>query len=114
VSHAGGGARAVEVRYIVQPRGPGTAYQFRIRTPSALVGMIDPETGKPFGATIKRGTGESHLPTARKIRDRLLGSIRAAEDAIVGGRSPVSAVVAGRWRDAIAAGMSRSMLKLER
>lgn len=68
------------MQYIVQPRGPGTAYRFNMRTPSALRGMMDPSTGKRFGSFIKRSLGGTrHLPTAKKLRDIRLAEVRAME-----------------------------------
>ncbi len=68
------------MQYIVQPRGPGTAYRFNMRTPSALKGMVDPSTGKRFGSFIKRSLGGTrHLPTAKKLRDIRLAEVRAME-----------------------------------
>ncbi len=74
------------MRHITQPRGGGTAYQFKMRTPLAMKGMNDPATGKVFGTYIKRSLGATrHLPTAKKMRDIRLAEIRAMEaDAIRG------------------------------
>lgn len=74
------------MKHLQQPRGPGTAYRFRIKTPKALVGMIDPKTGKQFGQFIFRDLGgTNHLPTARKLRDIRLAEVRAMEaDAAAG------------------------------
>ena len=92
------------MEYLVQPRGPGTAYQFRMRTPPQLMGREDPETGKAFGKTIKRGLGTAHLPTAKKLRDETLGRVRAAVrmagGATVGDLGPAQA---DAWAAAIAA-----------
>lgn len=54
-------------------------YVFRMKTPPALIGTIDPKTGKPFGKEIVRGLGTRHFPTAKKKRDRILGSVRDLE-----------------------------------
>lgn len=76
------------MEYIQQPRGAGTAYRFRIKTPAALKGKIDPETGKPFKQFIFRSLGGTrHLPTARKLRDIRVAEVRAMEaDAAAGER----------------------------
>ena len=128
--------------YLVQPRGPGTAWQFRMRTPGALVGKpiadLQSLTARPehkpdsrpeqsvkaddprqasqqrsrppaapslFAATIKRGLGTSHLPTAKKLRDELLGVVRRLERAIAEGRSqPLAAIddeAIERWVEAV-------------
>lgn len=64
------------MQYIFQPRGPGTAYRFNMRTPAALKEMIDPSTGKKFGTFIKRSLGAAHhLPTAKKLRDIRLAEV---------------------------------------
>jgi hypothetical protein len=34
--------------YLFQPRGPGTAWLFRMPTPASLIGHINPRTGKPY------------------------------------------------------------------
>lgn len=74
------------MKHIIQPRGDGTAYQFKMRTPAALRGMKDPATGKNFGTYIKRTLGGTrHLPTAKKLRDIRLAEVRTMEaDAIRG------------------------------
>jgi hypothetical protein len=36
--------------YLFQPRGPGTAYLFRMPTPAALVGRLNPGPASPTGA----------------------------------------------------------------
>ena len=51
-----------EMRYLVQPRGPGKPYAFRMATPSQLIGKVSPFTGKPFGAEIKLGLKSRRLP----------------------------------------------------
>ncbi|MEO1140312.1 MAG: tyrosine-type recombinase/integrase [Pseudomonadota bacterium] len=91
--------------YIVQPRGPGTAYRFNIRTPSALKGMLDPSTGKKFGTYIKRSLGGTrHLPTAKKLRDIRLAEVRAMEADAVKGTAlgdRFSIEKASAWADAL-------------
>lgn len=89
------------MKYLVQPRGPGKAWAFRMRTPPALIGKTDPETGKPFGAIIKRGLGTDHLPTAKKLRDETLGRVRAAVRAT--SEAGFSTEDAARWAREIAA-----------
>ncbi|WP_433989100.1 tyrosine-type recombinase/integrase [Sulfitobacter sp. TBRI5] len=65
------------MRYIDQPRGAGTAYRFKMKTPKALAGMIDPLTKKKFGNWIIRPFGgERHLPTAKKLRDICVAEVR--------------------------------------
>jgi hypothetical protein len=68
------------MEHIIQPRGPGTAYRFKMRTPTALIGKVDPKTEKPFKKWITRSLGgTSHLPTAKKMRDIRLAEIRTIE-----------------------------------
>ncbi len=43
------------MRYLIQPRGPGTGFVFRMKTPLALMGKPSPFTRKPFGSEIKVG-----------------------------------------------------------
>jgi hypothetical protein len=52
------------MKYIVQPRGPATSHQIKMRTPAALKGANDPASGILFGIFIKRTLGRtSHLKT---------------------------------------------------
>ena len=75
------------MKYLQQPRGPGTAYRFRMPTPKSLQGMIDPETNKMFGVNIIRSLkGTRHLPTAKKLRDLRLAEVRAMEAEAIRGR----------------------------
>lgn len=93
------------MKYIIQPRGDGTAYQFKIRTPSILRGMTDPTTGKQFGTYIKRNLGgTNHLPTAKKVRDMRLAEVRAmeadaAQETALGGRFSLER--ASGWAEAL-------------
>ncbi|MBY6156138.1 tyrosine-type recombinase/integrase [Pseudooceanicola nitratireducens] len=69
------------MKYIEQPKGPGTAYRFRMKTPKGLLGTPNPwSQGKSFGTWIIRPMeGERHLPTAKKIRDMFLAEVRKLE-----------------------------------
>ncbi len=69
------------MKYIEQPRGPNTAYRFKMKTPQALRGKSNPwREGKLFGRNIILSMdGERHLPTAKKLRDQYLGEIRSLE-----------------------------------
>lgn len=70
----------LETKYLLQPRGPGTAYLFRMKTPSALVGKENPRTGRPYGCEIKESIGgPRRLPEARKVRDIRLAEIHLEE-----------------------------------
>lgn len=69
-----------DTQYLFQPRGHGTAWLFRMSTPSALIGTINPKTGKPFKKEIREGLGTARdLYAARKLRDIRLGEIRILE-----------------------------------
>ncbi|MDB6176182.1 hypothetical protein PAF17_01515 [Paracoccus sp. Z330] len=90
-----------DMRYLIQPRGPGKSWVFRYVTPPELVGVPNPWDGKPLGKEIKRGLGTRHLPTARKRRDMALGDIRKLEDCLSDGAA-FSLASAVEWREAIA------------
>ncbi len=68
--------KAEDMRHLIQPRGPGTGWVFRMITSPDLIGKLNPWTGKPFGKEIRRGLNIRHLPTARKQRDICLGEVR--------------------------------------
>ena len=54
--------------HLNQPRGEGTAYRFRMKTPESLKGRHNPWSGKLFGTWIIRNMhGERHRPTAEKL-----------------------------------------------
>lgn len=91
-----------DVQYLVQPRGPGKSWVFRMVTPPALVGVSNPWNGKPLRREIKRGLATSHLPEARKRRDVLLGDVRRLE-AGLGDEGSFSLTAAFAWRYALAA-----------
>ena len=65
-----------DMHYIVQPRGAGKSFVFRMLTPEALKGGLNPRTGRQFGKEIKLGLNTRHLPTARQRRDVILGELR--------------------------------------
>ena len=90
-----------DLRYLIQPRGPGKSWVFRYVTPLALVGLPNPWNGKPLGKEIRRGLGTRHLPTARKLRDIALGDILRLEDSLSDGAA-FSLASAVEWREAIA------------
>lgn len=64
------------MHYLVQPRGAGTGWVFRMITPPSLIGRPNPWTGKPFGKEIKKGLQSRQLVEARKRRDVALGEVR--------------------------------------
>ena len=75
----------LDTRFLYQPRGAGTAYLFRMRTPAVLVGQINPITERPFGSSINLSLGGTRsLTEARKARDRVLGVIRQLEAGVSG------------------------------
>ncbi|AUH63739.1 tyrosine-type recombinase/integrase [Paracoccus zhejiangensis] len=94
--------KAEDVQYLVQPRGPGKSWVFRMVTPLALLGLPNPRDGKRLGKEIKRGLATRHLPDARKRRDILLGDLRQLE-AQQGDKGAFSLPSAFEWREAIAA-----------
>ncbi len=69
------------MQYIEQPKGQGTAYRFRMKTPKALRGRANPwSSGGTFGTWIIRPMGgEKHLPSAKKLRDIYLAEVRRLE-----------------------------------
>ena len=70
----------ISTDFLFQPRGAGTAYLFRMRTPAILVGKKNPRTGRPYGREIKESLGGTRsLREALKQRDILLGAIRQQE-----------------------------------
>lgn len=69
----------VDTAFLYQPRGAGTGWCFRMRTPDTLLGYTNPRTGKPYGKEIREGLGTRHLREARRLRDIRLGQIRAEE-----------------------------------
>jgi len=69
----------LDTTYLFQPRGPGTGWCFRIKTPLVLVGSKNPTTGKPYKSAIREGLDTRSLIHARKQRDVLLGRIRQEE-----------------------------------
>ncbi|MFT3974030.1 MAG: tyrosine-type recombinase/integrase [Amaricoccus sp.] len=58
--------------YLAQPKGPGTAFQLRMRTPTALLGTLDPLSGRPFGSTIRRGLGSTRDLREARVRAAIL------------------------------------------
>ncbi len=58
-----------DTRYLVQPRGPGKSWVFRMVTPLDLVGVPNRWDGKPLGKEIKKGLGTRNLPEARRPRN---------------------------------------------
>lgn len=73
---------SVSRSYLVQPKGPGTGYQLRLRTPAALIGTPDPATGKPFGPEIRRGLGTRDLRQAGARAAILRGQVLALVESI--------------------------------
>ncbi|MCT8159519.1 tyrosine-type recombinase/integrase [Pseudoruegeria sp. SHC-113] len=90
------------MRYLVQPRGPGKSWVFRMVTPHDLVGVPNPWDGKPLGKEIKRGLGTRQLTEARKRRDIALGDIRRLQDGLSDGET-FSLASAVQWRETILA-----------
>ena len=72
-------AAMLDTQHLFQPRGPGTSWHFRLKTPRSLVGTTNPHTNNPFGTEIRIGLGTHDVCEARKKRDVYLGIIRAME-----------------------------------
>ncbi|EDQ06529.1 Tyrosine recombinase XerC [Sulfitobacter indolifex] len=92
------------MKYIEQPKGPGTAYRFRMKTPLTLRGTSNPwAEGKPFGTWIIRPmAGERHLPSAKRLRDIYLAEVRKLE-VEYRARQKFSLEKAELWADALRA-----------
>lgn len=90
-----------DMRYLVQPRGPGKGWVFRMITPPDLVGVPNPWDSKPLAKEIKKGLGTRHPVEARKLRDIALGDIRRLQDAL-SDDAAFSLASAVEWREAIA------------
>lgn len=89
------------MKYIEQPRGPGTAYRFRMKTPKRLLGKVPPWSKTPLKSWIIRGfDGEKHLPSAKKKRDIFLAEVRKFE-ASLDRRSRFSFENAERWHESL-------------
>jgi integrase len=71
------GKDVLDTDYLIQPRGPGKGYVFRMRTPDELLGRENPRTGRAYGREIRQGLGTRNLIEARTKRDILLGQIKA-------------------------------------
>lgn len=74
----------LDTDYLFQPRGQGTGWCFRMLTPPALIGKINPRTGKAYGREVRIGLNTRSVSEARKARDILLGSIRQQERDLLG------------------------------
>lgn len=91
---------AEDMQYLIQPRGPGTGWAFRMLTPLELIGKINPWTGKPFGKEIRKGLDTRYLTEAKKRRDVALGTIRQlVMEQTDEGKFTLAA--AEEWREAI-------------
>ncbi|WPZ20468.1 tyrosine-type recombinase/integrase [Sulfitobacter faviae] len=94
-------SKAEDMQYLIQPRGSGKSFVFRMVTPTELIGTPNPWTGKPFGKEIRRGLGTRRLSEARHLRDIYLGEVRklALGDA---GKETFELKDAQEWRDMLA------------
>jgi hypothetical protein len=72
-----------DMRYLIQPRGPGKSWVFRMKTPPELIGKSNPITGRKFAREIRLGLSTRRLSEARSERDILLGKIREAQAALL-------------------------------
>lgn len=58
-----------DTQYLFQPRGHGTAWIFRMKTPAKLVGKLNPRLGKPYKREIREGLDSTRsLAEARKLK----------------------------------------------
>lgn len=96
-----------DMRFLIQPRGPGKSWVFRMVTSPDLVGAPNPWDGKPLGKEIRKGLGTRHLPTAHKFRDIALGDIRRLQDGLSDGEE-FSLASAVEWREAILAARKKT------
>jgi len=93
-------------QYLEQPRGTGTAWRFRMKTPKNLIGAIAPWSGKPLGTWIIRPLGGvTELRKAMLGRDLALSEVRKLE-ALTLGQERFSRASAERWQEAMQAGSS--------
>lgn len=98
--------------YIEQPKGPGTAYRFRMKTPKSLRATPNPwSNDKPFGTWIIRSMdGERHLPSAKKLRDIYLAEVRKLE-IVYRARNRFSLEKAELWADALRADSDATLVR---
>lgn len=90
--------------HLVQPRGPGTGYQLRMRTPGPLIGTLDPTSDKPFGAEVRRGLNTRDLRLAGTRAAIIRGDLLHLAEKLRGG-ADVPALTVDRalaWAEAIA------------
>jgi len=93
-----------DMRFLVKPRGKG--YSLRMATPEALIGTMNPWTGKPFCKEIKLGLRTRRHAEALRTRDVRIGQVRQLEaDALaaggaanIGGIIDLSPEAAEQWR----------------
>lgn len=99
------------MQYIEQPKGPGTAYRFRMKAPKSLRGTPNPwAEGKPIGTWIIRPmAGQRHLPSAKKLRDIYLAEVRKLEIECRA-RNRFSLEKAELWADALRADRDDNLL----
>lgn len=60
-------------QHLRQPGGKGTAINFKMPTPRALVGRTNPRTGRVYGKEIVHGLSTRSWRAAEPKRDLLLG-----------------------------------------
>ncbi|MGF1551545.1 MAG: hypothetical protein ACFBWO_03460 [Paracoccaceae bacterium] len=99
-------------RYLQQPRGTGTGWVFRMKTPDVLLGRPNPRLGgKPYGRMVHEGLGTRCFQTAAIKRDILTGMIR--QEAFRASRDfAVSDEAAARWAEMKRADAGKSKLTM--
>lgn len=53
-----------DMSYLVEPRGPGKSWVFRMIKPPVLVDVPNPWGAKPLGKAIRKGLGTSPRPAS--------------------------------------------------
>lgn len=79
------------------------SWKFKARTPAALLGKRDPETGRPFGAHVARGLGTTDARLASAKAAILRGELARLALSVGSSAPDLSDDAALRWADAIKA-----------
>ncbi len=58
----------LDTTYLFQPRGPGTAWLFRMATPKGLIGRVNPRTSKPYRREIRESLNGTRSLVEAKSR----------------------------------------------
>ena len=71
-----------DMRHLIQPRGPGKSWVFRMATPPDLTGAPNPWDVKSLKKEIENGPGTRKLNEARRLRDIAPGDMPRLEDSL--------------------------------